>query len=81
MKTITMLELRQNSESIISSLKKGVSMILTYRGVRLAVLSPYESEDKTNISADPFFSICEEAVESPLGNLSSESEDSAIYEL
>lgn len=80
MKTITMLELRQNSESLFSSLKRGVSLVLTYRGEKLAIISPYQSAEANDLENDPLFNICDNTVESPLGNLSENEEDRLIYE-
>jgi hypothetical protein len=80
MKTISMLDLRNDSESIVSQLKKGVSMLLTYRGKKLAVLSPYHEEYATDSDSDPLFAVCEHAIEAPDLD-KSKSDDDLIYDL
>lgn len=81
MKTISMLELRQNSETFFNDLKRGLSLTLTYRGKKLALITPYEESEIGNLKNDPFFSICEKSLESPLGNLAHEDEDNLLYNL
>lgn len=78
MKTITMLDLRNDSESVVSALKRGVSILLTYRGKKLAVLNPYVEEYPSG--SDPFFTVCEKAVDAPDLD-SSKSDDDLIYNL
>lgn len=80
MKTISMLDLRNDSESIVSQLKKGVSMLLTYRGKKLAVLSPYYEEYTTDSDSDPLFAVCEQAIEAPDLD-KTKSDDDLIYDL
>ncbi len=40
MRTITMLELRQNADSVVKDLRRGLPLTLTYRGQPLARLEP-----------------------------------------
>lgn len=79
MKTITMLELRKDASSVISNLRRGVRLMLTYRGEPIATLVPV-SERKKSSDDDPLFCFSEIAQPSPMGKLSHRSIDSLIYE-
>jgi len=72
MKTITMLEFRQDAEAIIRSLQQGVRMVLTDHGKPVARLEPIEPDKpaepsksaesgkpEVSYASDPFFSMCE----------------------
>ncbi len=80
MKTISMLDLRTDSEAMVSALKKGVSLLLTYRGKKLAVLTPYREEYGLASELDPVFAVCEQAINAP--DLQEEkTDDDLIYTL
>jgi len=77
MTTITMMELRQNSDRVIQKAKRGQRMILTYRGTPVMRLEPYcEGENKSN---DPFYSIAELA-DNNGKNLSNNEIDRLVYD-
>ena len=55
MKTVTMLEFRQQTKKIINQVRRGNKMVLTYRGQPVARLEPIvdQQEDKD----DPFYTL------------------------
>jgi prevent-host-death family protein len=57
MKTISMLDFRQNAAKIIAQVQKGQRMILTCRGEPVARLEPIVQE--TASGDDPFYSLSE----------------------
>ena len=77
MKTITMLEFRQQAEAIVREIESGGTFLLTYRGNPVAELSPV-IRNKRPDKNDPFFSLSEHACD--LGeSLSSADADALIY--
>jgi len=79
MKAITMLQFRQDSESIIGLLKRGQRLLLTYRGKPVARLEPVRTK-KLHAREDPVFQICQLAEPSPMGPLDHSKIDSIVYE-
>jgi prevent-host-death family protein len=78
MKTITMLELRTDSEKVVKQLRQGESLTLTYRGHPLARLTPIA--DNSEISADdPLYRLHEHA-DDRLKPLSNDDIDGLVYE-
>ena len=61
MKTITMLELRQNAEAIVQDLRRGLAMTLTYRGQPLARLEPILFTAEGIAADDPLYTLAEQA--------------------
>ncbi len=61
MKTITMLELRQNTEAIVQELRRGLAMMLTYLGQPLARLEPILSTAEGIATNDPLYTLAEQA--------------------
>lgn len=58
MKTVSIVEFRRNTESAIQSLRKGIRMVLTYRGKPVARLEPIEPEESDEpADSDPFYSM------------------------
>lgn len=57
MKTISMLDFRQNADKIIAQVQKGQRMILTCRGKPVARLEPIIKEAANG--DDPFYSLSE----------------------
>ena len=57
MKSITVLEFRQKAKSILASVEKGQSIVLTYRGKPVARLEPI----RQNVAdvEDPFYRLNE----------------------
>ena len=61
MKTITMLELRQNAEAVVQDLRRGLALTLTYRGQPLARLEPIRPSADDIATDDPFYMLAEQA--------------------
>ena len=61
MKTITMLELRQNSEAVVQGLRRGLAMTLTYRGQPLARLEPTIPIAEGIAADDPLYTLADQA--------------------
>jgi antitoxin (DNA-binding transcriptional repressor) of toxin-antitoxin stability system len=61
MKTITMLELRQNAGAIVRDLRQGRSLTLTYRGQPLARLEPILPSGEEISADDPFYTLADHA--------------------
>ncbi len=78
MKTISMLELRKDSAAVLDALKKGVRLVLTYRGRPVARVEPIAAEPV--LDNDPLSDIAQLAVASPLGALKHKDIDAALYE-
>lgn len=53
MKLISVLEFRQRAKSILASVEKGQSIVLTYRGKPVARLEPIAQKDADG--EDPFY--------------------------
>lgn len=53
MKTITMVELRQDAEKIIQQVSQGQRLVLTYRGRPMVTLEPYREQRVAE--EDPFY--------------------------
>ncbi len=60
MKTITMLELRQNAEAVVQDLRRGLALTLTYRGQPLARLEPIRPSDEDIAADDPLYKLAEQ---------------------
>ena len=45
MRAVSMLEFRQSAEKVIQELRRGVRMVLTYRGQPVARLEPIDDQD------------------------------------
>ena len=58
MKTVSMLELRQNALSVVEIVERGQPVLLTYRGRPVATLQPI---DNAPHKEDPFYSLGEMA--------------------
>jgi len=77
MKTISMVDFRLHSESVVRQLRNGEPFVLTYRGHPLAKLLPLSK--KTNVEQDdPFYRLYESA-DPKLKPISNEEIDSLIY--
>lgn len=81
MKTLSMLELRQDSRSVISGLKNGESYELTYRGKVVGKLIP-SILGASPTPDDPIYTLAELAEPSPeREGLSNQDMDALIYGL
>ena len=61
MKTVTMLELRQNAEAVVRDLRQGRALVLTYRGQPLARLEPIRPSAEDIAANDPLYVLAEHA--------------------
>ncbi len=61
MKTVSMLELRQNSEVVVSDLQRGLPLTLTYRGKPLARLVPVLADPEEITADDPLYTLADHA--------------------
>lgn len=61
MKTITMLELRQNAEAVIRDLRRGLTLTLLYQGRPLARLEPILPVAEDIAADDPLYVLAEQA--------------------
>ena len=67
MKTVTMLDFRNDAEGILRRVGKGERFVLSYRGRPAARLEPVEDAVAADPVHDPFFSIGRRATRSPKG--------------
>ena len=67
MKTVTMLDFRNDAEGILRRVGKGERFVLSYRGRPAARLEPVEDAVAADPVHDPFFSIGRRAMRSPKG--------------
>ena len=78
MKTVSMLQFRKDSASVLEALKKGVRIILTYRGNPVAYVQPFDN--KPSVENDPINDLASYAVDCPLENpLKHDQIDKLIY--
>jgi antitoxin (DNA-binding transcriptional repressor) of toxin-antitoxin stability system len=79
MKTITMLEFRQNAQSVLRRIAKGERFFLSHRGKRAARLEPLTNASNTAAATDPFLTIGSRARVSPKGKTTHADIDRIIY--
>ena len=79
MKTITMLELRQNAQSILRRVAKGERLLLSHRGKPAARLEPLTTPANEARSNDPFLSIGSRATASSKGKTRHADIDRIVY--
>ena len=75
MKSVSMLEFRQNALAIVKGVQKGQRVMLTYRGKPVARLEPPEAFPQAD---DPFYTLCDLADGSGQNQTNREI-DEAIY--
>ena len=76
MKTVSILEFRQRAKSILASIEKGRSIVLTYRGKPVARLEPITNQTMQGV--DPFYQLGD--IASPDGeSLSNSKIDQIVY--
>ena len=80
MRTITLLELKRNTSSIIREVNQGKRMLLNYRGKPAIQLTPLPSAEKHTRpnEIDPFYSLVDIAAKNGVG-LSNEAIDKLLY--
>ena len=71
-----MLELRKNAESLIEEVRRGRSLVLTYRGRAVARIEPIETAAAP--PDDPFYGLSELADSRP-GSLNNREIDKILY--
>ena len=76
MKSITVLEFRQRAKSILASVEKGQSIVLTYRGKPVARLEPIGLNSVSG--DDPFYRLNELATKNGKSLTNSEM-DRSVY--
>lgn len=79
MKTVTMLEFRQNAESILRRIAKGERLLLSHRGKPAARLEPVTASRNSNLLNDPFLAIGSRATSSPRGKTRHADIDRILY--
>lgn len=79
MKTLTMVQLRTDSRSLVDMLRRKKERVrLTYRGKVLADLVPVDENGEEISKDDPLYTITEKAVPGPI--LTNEQIDQTLYE-
>jgi antitoxin (DNA-binding transcriptional repressor) of toxin-antitoxin stability system len=79
MKTITMLDFRQNAQSVLHRIAKGERFFLSHRGKRAARLEPLMTTRNNAASSDPFLTIGSRATASPKGKTKHANIDRIVY--
>ena len=79
MKTITMLDFRQNAQSVLRRIAKGERFFLSHRGKRAARLEPLTTTRNNAVSNDPFLTIGSRATASPKGKTKHANIDRIVY--
>ena len=79
MKTITMLEFRQNAQSVLRRIAKGERMLLSHRGKPAARLEPLATAPNSVLPNDPFLTIGSRAAASPKGRTRHTDIDRVVY--
>ncbi len=65
MKTVTLVQFRQNAEVLLRRVAKGERFVLSYRGKPAARLEPLHAVRSANLESDPFLTIARRALPSP----------------
>jgi prevent-host-death family protein len=79
MKTVTMLEFRQDAEGVLRRVAKGERLVLSHRGKPAARLEPLESPTSADPASDPFLGIARRARPSPKGKTRHADIDRILY--
>jgi prevent-host-death family protein len=79
MKTVTMLEFRQNAEGVLRRVSKGERLVLSHRGKPVARLEPMGPPDAVDSATDLFLSIARRAKPSLRGKTKHQDIDRLIY--
>lgn len=79
MKTVTMLEFRQDAEGVLRRLAKGERFILSHRGKPAARLEPLDAPAPADAARDPFLTIARRAQPSPKGKTRHADIDRILY--
>jgi prevent-host-death family protein len=79
MKTVTMLEFRQNAQSVLRRVAKGERLLISHRGKPAARLEPLTTAPNDVLSNDPFLTIASRASASPKGKTRHADIDRIVY--
>jgi prevent-host-death family protein len=79
MKTISMLEFRQNAQSVLRRVAKGDRLLLLHRGKPVARLEPVSTTPNGLSSNDPFLTIGSRATASAKGKTRHAHIDRIVY--
>lgn len=79
MKTVTMLEFRQDAAGVLRRVARGERLVLSHRGKPAARLEPLEPTVRGDMANDPFLSIPRRATASPLGRTKHPDIDRIVY--
>jgi prevent-host-death family protein len=79
MKTVTMLEFRQDAEGVLRRVAKGERFVLSHRGKPAARLEPLTTPTAADLANDPFLGIARRAKPSPKGKTKHEDIDRILY--
>ena len=79
MKSVTMLEFRQNAQSVLRRVAKGERLLLSHRGKPAARLEPLTGAANEALSNDPFLTIVSRATASPKGKTGHADIDHIVY--
>ncbi|MBX3731166.1 MAG: hypothetical protein KF791_01080 [Verrucomicrobiae bacterium] len=79
MKTVTMLEFRQDAEGVLRRLARGERFVLSHRGKPAARLEPLIAAAASDPAGDPFLGIARRAKPSPKGKTRHADIDQILY--
>jgi prevent-host-death family protein len=79
MKTVTMLEFRQDAEGVLRRVAKGERFVLSHRGKPAARLEPLSVPVSYDPTSDPFLSISRRAKPSPKGKTKHSDIEGILY--
>ena len=79
MKTITMVELRQNAARVLRRIANGERLVLSHRGKPAARLEPVDAPAAGDRQVDPFFTVARRATASPKGKTKHGEIDRILY--
>lgn len=80
-KTVSMLELRQRAEEIVKAVRRGQSLVLTYRGRPVMRLEPLDAPPAAAPLDDPFFALAtlDDHAGAPREALGNDEIDAIVY--
>ena len=79
MKTVTVIEFRQDAEGVLRRIAKGERFVLSHRGKPAARLEPLTAAPSSDPANDPFLGIARRAQPSPKGKTKHRDIDQILY--
>ncbi len=79
MKTVTMVEFRQDAEGVLRRVARGEHLVLSHRGKPAARLEPLTGASPSDPANDPFLGIASRAKASPKGRTRHADIDRILY--